>query len=153
VADPAGAVRHLANQVRPGGVLALADYNLTPGSCRTSPAVALWDRAWGWVVDTAARAGIPTEMGFSLRRVFLDAGLPEPALALESYVGGGPDSIAYAWMAESVRSMLPLIERFGVASADEVDIDTLAGRLRDEVLAVDAVGKSPDLVSAWVRLP
>jgi hypothetical protein len=56
-------------------------------------------------------------------------------------------------MAESVRSMLPLIERFGVASATEVDIDTLADRLRDEVLAVDAVAKSPDLVSAWVRLP
>jgi SAM-dependent methyltransferase len=153
VADPAGAVRHLADQVRPGGVLALSDYNLTAASCRTSPAIPLWDRAWSWIVQTAARAGIPAEMGFSLRRVFLEAGLPEPALALESYVGGGPDSLAYTWMAESVRSMLPLIERFGVASATEVDIDTLADRLRDEVLAVDAVAKSPDLVSAWVRLP
>jgi SAM-dependent methyltransferase len=153
VADPAGAVRHLADQVRPGGVLAFADYNLTAGSCRTSPATPLWDRAWGWIVETAARAGIPAEMGFSLRRVFLEAGLPEPTLALESYVGGGPDSLAYTWMAESVRSMLPLIERFGVASAGEVDIDTLAVRLRDAALAVDAVGTSPDLVSAWVRLP
>ena len=52
-------------------------------------------------------------------------------------------------MAESVRSMLPLITRLGVATDDEIDIDTLADRLRDETVAADAVAKAPDLVSAW----
>jgi hypothetical protein len=57
---------------------------------------------------------------------------------LDSYVGGGPDSIAYMWMAESVRSMLPLILRFGVATAEEID----AGDRSPRVPAQHA-GRSP----------
>jgi len=151
LADPAGALRDLTDRLAPGGIVAFSDYNLNPGSCRTSPPLPLWERAWGWVVDTAARAGIPAEVGFGLRRAFLAAGLPEPQLTLDSYVGGGPDSIAYDWMAESVRSLLPLMKRFGVATEEDVDIDSLADRLRAETVAADAVAKSPDLVSAWTR--
>jgi SAM-dependent methyltransferase len=152
LADPAQALRGLIDRLVPGGIVAFQDYNLSPPSCRISPAVPLWQRAWGWVVDTAANAGIPAEVGFGLRRVFQRTGLPEPEMRLDSYVGGGPDSIAYAWMAESVRSMLPLILRFGVAAAEEIDVDTLADRLRAEVMAADAVAKSPDLISAWTRI-
>jgi SAM-dependent methyltransferase len=152
LADPAQALHALPDRLAPGGIVAFLDYNLSQESCRISPAVPLWEWAWGWVVDTAARAGIPAEVGFGLRGVFQRAGLPEPEMRLDSYVGGGPDSIAYAWMAESVRSMLPLITRFGVATAEEVDVDTLADRLRAEVVAADAVAKSPDLVSAWTRI-
>jgi hypothetical protein len=71
-------------------------------------------------------------------------------MRLESSLGGGPDSIAPDWMAESVRSMLPLIVRFGVATEGEVGIDDLADRLR--IATADVVGKAPDLVSAWTRI-
>jgi protein-L-isoaspartate O-methyltransferase len=152
VADQADAVRRLAEQVAPGGIVAFQDFNLNPASCRTSPSVPLWAQALGWMVDTAARAGIPAEAGFGLRRVFLAAGLPEPRLHLESYLGAGSDSVIYSWMAESVRSMLPLILRLGTATQTEIDIDTLADRLRAETLAADAVVKAPDLVSAWTRI-
>jgi hypothetical protein len=67
-------------------------------------------------VETIRRAGIPAEVGFGLQRVFLDAGLPEPELRLESVVAGGPESVDYEWMAETVRSMLPLMVTFGVAT-------------------------------------
>jgi SAM-dependent methyltransferase len=150
--DPAQALRGLTDRLAAGGIVAFQDYNLSPQSCRISPPVPLWERAWQWVVDTAANAAIPAEVGFGLRRIFRQAGLPEPEMRLDSYVGGGPDSIAYTWMAESVRSMLPLILRTGTATADEVDVDTLADRLRDAAVAADAVAKSPDLVSAWTRI-
>jgi SAM-dependent methyltransferase len=152
LADPAHALRDLTERLTPGGVVAFQDYNLSPQSCRISPTVPSWERAWGWIVDTAAKAAIPAEVGFGLRGVFQRAGLPEPEMRLDSYVGGGPDSIAYRWMAESVRSMLPLILRFGVATAEDIDIDTLADRLRADVVAADAVAKSPDLVSAWTHI-
>ena len=62
-----------------------------------------------------------------------------------------PDAVAYEWTAESVRSMLPLMARFGVATEAQVGIDTLASRLRAEALAVDGVVKGPDLACAWTR--
>jgi hypothetical protein len=72
-------------------------------------------------------------------------------MRLESLVEGGLDAFSYSWFADSLRSMLPLVERFGVATPDEVGIDTLAGRLRADTVAADAIVKAPDLVSAWTR--
>jgi hypothetical protein len=151
--DPAAVVRSLAARLTPGGIVAFQEYNFTPDSGRQSPPTPLWQRTWGWTIETIARAGLPAEPGFGLRRTFRAAGLPEPTLRLSSYVGAGPDSFAYTWAAESLRSMLPLTVRLGVATADEVDIDTLADRLRAETVAADGVVKAPDLVGAWVRVP
>jgi hypothetical protein len=92
-------------------------------------------------------------MGFGLRRAFLEAGLPEPKMELNSAVGGGPDSYAYDIMAEVIRSVLPLMLKFGIATEEEVGIDTLAERLRAETVASGGVVEAPDLVSAWTREP
>jgi hypothetical protein len=101
----------------------------------------------------ATAAGIPPEVGFGLRRAFLRAVLPEPRLRLESYLGDGTQTVASTWMAESVRSMLPLVLRFDIASETEVDIDTLADRLQAEATTQDGVViKAPDLVSAWTHI-
>jgi SAM-dependent methyltransferase len=151
--DPTAVVRDLAARLAPGGIVAFQEYNFTPESCRPSPPTPLWQRTWGWVVETIARAGLPPEPGFGLRRTLLEAGLPEPTLRLSSHIGAGPDSFAYTWAAESLRSMLPLTLQLGVATAEEVDIDTLADRLRAETVAAGGVVKSPDLVGAWTTVP
>jgi hypothetical protein len=51
----------------------------------------------------------------------------------------GPDSPLYALTEQMTRSLLPVMERTGVAAATEVGVDTLAVRLRDEAVAQDAV--------------
>jgi hypothetical protein len=45
------------------------------------------------------------------------------------------------------------MERTGVASAAEVGIDTLAARLREEVVSADATVVPPPLIGAWTRKP
>jgi hypothetical protein len=45
--------------------------------------------------------------------------------------------------------MLPLILKLGIATADEVDIDTLAHRLRAEIVGSGGVLKTPELGGAW----
>jgi SAM-dependent methyltransferase len=151
LADPADTLRSLADRLGPGGIVAFQEFNFTPESLRPSPPTPLWQQSWGWIVETIRRAQIPAEVGFGLRRAFLDAGLPEPELRLESVVAGEPDSVGYEWMAETVRSMLPLIVTFGVATEAEVGIDTLASRLRAETTAAGGVVKAPDMVSAWTH--
>ena len=46
---------------------------------------------------------------------------------------------------------VPLITRAGLATADEVDVDTLAARLRAGVVAGGGVAASPVLVGAFAR--
>ena len=44
------------------------------------------------------------------------------------------------------------IEKFGIATAAEVDIETLADRLRDATVAADACWLSPVMAGAWARI-
>ena len=83
----------------------------------------------------ASQAGIELQMGFKLFPAYVAAGLPGPAMHGETILGGGPDFAGYAYLAGVFRSILPLMERFGIATPGEVDIDTLADRLREETVA------------------
>jgi hypothetical protein len=40
--------------------------------------------------------------------------------------GGGPDFPGYDYSVESLRSMLPLILKLGIATEEKVEIDTMA---------------------------
>jgi hypothetical protein len=89
--------------------------------------------------------------GYHLRDTFLEAWLPELEMNVCSPVGGGPDFPGYDYGAESMSSMLPLILKLGIATEEEVGIDTLAERLRAEGVDSGGVIKTPDLVGAWSR--
>jgi hypothetical protein len=70
-----------------------------------------------------------------------------------SRVESGPDSYAYAYTTGVLRSLLPLLERAGLASAEEVAIDTLTERLHQDAMANEIVMFLPRIVGAWSRLP
>jgi hypothetical protein len=77
--------------------------------------------------------------------------LPAPEMSMASLAGGGPDSPIYDYVAGTLRSLLPLAERIGIATAAEVDIDTLAERLRRETIERRACIMVPPLVGAWTN--
>ena len=55
--------------------------------------------------------------------------------------------------AASFGSLLPLLVQFGIATAEEVDVDTLADRVRQEVAASKCPLALPVHVTAWAQLP
>lgn len=149
--DPAATLRALARLVRPGGVIAFQEFNFTAESLVQSPPTPLWQQVWGWMRETMRRAGIDDQIGYHLHRHYRDAGLPAPHMHASSSVGGAEWG-GHLYAAETLRSMLPLVMAFGIATADEVGIETLAERLRAETAACDGVVKSPDLIGAWTRV-
>jgi SAM-dependent methyltransferase len=151
--DPAKTLRSVADRVRVGGIVAFQEYNVTSRSMVAFPSTRLWEDALGWIAAALERAGVETEMGFKLRRAFLEAGLPEPRMELNAPVGGGPRWGGYEFAAGTLRTLLPLVERFGIATAEDVGVDSLADRLREEMVASDGVGKPPEMVSAWAPKP
>jgi hypothetical protein len=62
---------------------------------------------------------------------------------------GPQDPDGPAILAGIVRTVLPLIERLGVATAAEVGANTLQQRLSGELAASAAVFAHPMLISAW----
>ena len=88
-----------------------------------------------WVIEVFERSGAHVGMGFDLYRTFVEAGLPAPYMHFEAPVGGPENWAGFPFAAASFGSLLPLLVQFGIATAEEVDVDTLADRVRREVAA------------------
>jgi SAM-dependent methyltransferase len=150
--DSAATLRDLATRLRPGGIVAFCEFNLTPESVRAYPPIPLFDQCCTWLQAAFQHAGAETQMGDKLHQTYRAAGLPGPRLHFAASASGGPDWGGYAIYAEVLRTLLPLIVKAGIATAAEVDIDTLEDRMRAAVVANGGILKMPDLVSAWARL-
>ena len=80
--------------------------------------------------------------------------LPAPAMRWESVIaGGGECSDHIHFEVDPVRTMLPHMERLGLATAAELDVDTFADRVRDELIATGGVIVGRSEVAAWSRAP
>jgi len=151
VPDPAETLRVLVERLKPRGIVAFGEFNFLPESMVTRPPTPSGESLWAWMQAVVGGIGLDPATGYHLRNTFLDAGLPEPEMNVCAPVGGGPDFPGYDYGAESLRSMLPLILKLGIATEEEVEIDTMAQRLRAEVVASGGVIKTPELVGAWTR--
>jgi SAM-dependent methyltransferase len=149
VPDPAGTLRGLVERLKPGGVVAFGGFNFLPASVVAHPPTPSSESLWAWMQAVVRGIGLDPATGYHLRNTFLDAGLPEPEMNVCAPVGGGPDFPGYDYAAESLRSMLPLILKLDIATEEEVEIDTMAQRLRADVVASGGVIKTPELVGAW----
>ena len=45
------------------------------------------------------------------------------------------------------------MQRTGIVTPEEVGVETLADRIRDEAVALNATLVSPSLIGAWARTP
>jgi SAM-dependent methyltransferase len=150
--DPAAALRAIAERVRPGGVLAFQELDLDPEvHARSFPEGTLWDETGRRVIETFARAGTQLRMGRQLFAAFLAAGLPAPVMHEEALVGGGADFAGYAWLADVAGTLAPRTEKLGVAATDELGLETLAARIREDAVARGAIVWSPPLIGAHAR--
>jgi hypothetical protein len=144
-------LRHLTQHLRPSGIVAFQEYDLSTNPNLFYPPPPLWQQAWSWITQTFQRAGAEIQMGQKLYGTFLEAGLPAPQMRYEAVLAGGPASPIYELVADTVRALLPMLVKFGIATAEDVDIETLTDRLRAEIVSHQGVARSPALVSAWVR--
>ena len=149
--DPADALRQLAACVRPGGIVAFQETDFT--FFRKTPETPVVNNLIEWTISVFQRSGAHIDIGANLYAIFVDAGLPEPTMDFSAPVGGTENWPGYQYIAESLRSMVPLLEEFGIATTEEVDVETLPVRLRQEVLSSKRALMLPPHVTAWVALP
>ena len=135
MADPVEALKKLSGHLRPGGIVAFQDIDFSLYTGSEHPDTPVLNNLIKWGVGTFERSGAHINMGMELYRTFVEAGLPEPTLNFEAPMGGPAEWPGYEYLANSFRSILPLMEAYGIATIEEVDIDTLPQRLRAEVVA------------------
>jgi SAM-dependent methyltransferase len=151
-ADPVEMVRKLIIHLRPGGIVVF--HEPYRDGIRSYPPVRGYDRGWKLVDDTLRATGADPIMGIKLHATFVAAGLPAPTMRMESVIAGGPEcSDHIRFELDPVRTLLPQMERLGLATAPEIDIDTYADRVRSELIASGSVVVGRSEVGAWVAAP
>ena len=150
--EPVELLRSLAPRLRPGGIIAFqdSDFSYPPQMYPPSELSAKVQR-WGLPDPKAVPAAVRMNMGVRLYSVFQEAGLPAPELRLEAPIGGGADWPGYGYVAETLRSLMPALERMAGLDPDDVQIDTLADRLREDALSGKRVQMLPIVIGAWAR--
>jgi ubiquinone/menaquinone biosynthesis C-methylase UbiE len=149
--DPAAVLGKLSCYVRKGGVVAFQEMDIS--ASRVMPEMPLMQQCSLWIRETFQRARVDIQMGPKLYATFLRAGLPPPQMQLQARLGGAPGFPAHQYLADVAASLLPAMERYGVATAEEVGIETLAERLDGEMQSRDGIAILPSLVGAWARIP
>ena len=146
VPDPAVVLQRQATVLRAGGLVVPIEVDFA--TARALPASRLVSRAVAWLVEAFAKGGI-SPLGPRLWAILQEAGLrPLGMLGVQPHFGPD-DPAAVALLAGVIRTAAPLIERTGVATAEEIGVETFAQRLRNELQMNSAVHAHPILLSAW----
>ena len=147
--DPASSLKKITKHLRSDGVVVFQE--LDSSACRSRPAVSTFDEAAQWLGEALRRSGARPELGLEMHSLFLDSGLPAPHMRVDAVVSGAAESPVYMLLAEAVRSLVPALQKLNIASPAHVQIDSLADRIRNEVVARRAVVVSYGLVGAWTK--
>jgi SAM-dependent methyltransferase len=148
--DPAATLRQLSTFVRPGGVIAFSENDIT--ATRSNPDIPLFRQVTAGMVRAFEAMGLSAQFGTTLHTVFQDAGLGAPHLILGTPIGTAADTDILAYAAEVWRLVSPIAQRMGFAIDELADIDNFVPLFREEALAVNAVIMMPPLITAWAQV-
>jgi ubiquinone/menaquinone biosynthesis C-methylase UbiE len=149
VQDPAEVLRRQATVLRPGGLVVtieVADLSTS----RWLPETALGTQWHSWSVEAFARAGLGIgTLGPRLWAVVEEAGLrPLGMIGIQPHIGPG-DEDGLAYLVQTLRVQAPLLVGTGVATAEEMGVEMLEQRVRDEWERTRVVIASVTLLSVW----
>jgi SAM-dependent methyltransferase len=149
VGDPVAVLRRLRGCLKPGGLVVLQEPDgETAGAWPECP---LLMRVKGWIMEAFVQSGSLVNLGSALGGMLGEAGyaiegsfVSQPSLVGRTLAG-------IDWFADVLRSLLPVVVARNIATAEEIDIDTLAERLHEEALARNAMVFKPRFVGIWAR--
>jgi SAM-dependent methyltransferase len=157
-ADPAEALSRAARHLRPGGVVVFAEMCLLMGSALPARSLVSWpptpasEQLSRWMHEIFGSLGTQPDVGLRLPATFAQAGLqPNPELDTCVAIAVGEEAIEH--YVDVARSLLPAIVAAGIATEQEVDLATLAERLRADSGPIGRIACWPTVIGAYATKP
>lgn len=151
---PGCTLQRLSTYVAPGGIVAFQEIDMS--AAQAEPALPVFEQAMEWIRETYCQASIPLSLGRHLHDLYRAAGMPAPNMLLagrgQVVTASAAVDPLFEYVANNVRTLLPLMERLAIATNNEVQIETLAQRLHQEATQREATIVPPTLMGAWVQL-
>ncbi len=149
--DPVALLTNLSRRLRPAGIIAFQEFDIS--GAHSYPSLPTFEKGLEWISAAFTAAGTDTRLGVKLHRIFVEAGFPVPSMSLDAGIWAGAGNPGAQLLADVVRSLLPALEKFGIATAAQVEIETFQQRIQEELKDSAGVCISPSLIGAWSRLP
>jgi cyclopropane fatty-acyl-phospholipid synthase-like methyltransferase len=130
-----------------GGLIVLQEHDSTSMPICSSP-MPLHEQVSRWIWETVAREGANVHMGLGLERALTEAGFTVERVRAEATVLTPAQSHPIGAI---VRAMLERMEQAGVATAADVDADTLDQRLAAERREAGGACIWEMVFGAWAR--
>jgi SAM-dependent methyltransferase len=150
--DPVATLRGLAQYLCSGAAIAFLEPDFTVPSY-ISPAMPDFKDSGNWVSEALRHSGARIDMGMRLYHTYRDAGFVNTATMVSHLSGCGVTRQMVDYFVETVRSILPKIEEYGIATREEVQIDTLADRMEAAGRSADPQWVGTRYIAAWARKP
>jgi ubiquinone/menaquinone biosynthesis C-methylase UbiE len=150
--DPTATLRHLAQSLCPGATIAFMEPDFTADS-RIIPEMPQFRVCATWVSEALRRSGARIDMGMHLHATYRAAGFVDTATEVTHLSGCGFSREMADFFAETIRSILPKLIQYGIATREEVQIDTLADRMEAACRGADPQWVGTRYISAWARKP
>lgn len=149
LANPAETIGRIRSRMKEGAILQFAELDFTTSG--SSEPLALTNELQRLVSDVYRRIGRDPNTGTLLYSLFRGLGL-DVELFGYTRIGRSSDLAGTVFLAESIKSLLPLMEKVGLKTAAELEPPTLVERIRAEASPVDCAVFYPRLVTAWAKV-
>ena len=148
-ADTVSAVTELAKHLRPGGTMIFQEHDTTMAPASVD-SFELHRKAQSWIQHMIALEGADLHIGFNLHSIFTKAGLNVESVRAECLIQtpDAPYNLGYI-----VKACLPRIIALGVATPEEIGIETLQQRLDDERNQSKSIYIGDVIFGAWACKP
>ena len=145
--DPRRVISKLSTMLKIGGMMIFQESDSTLSSKSIIP-MPLHKQVDKWIWDTVEHEGGNIHIGFDLWSFFTQKGLTVKKLHAEAVVQTPDKPIPRALI---VKLMLPRIIKAGVATEEEIDINTLEDRLTEEREKTEAIYVSEIVFYGWAH--
>lgn len=150
--DPAATLRALSRHLRSGAVVSFFEPDFTVPS-RIEPDIPEMRKCEGYLVEILKRSGATIDMGMRLHPTFRDAGFAGTSTLVSHLSGCGVQRQMVEGFVAIMRNLMPRIEELGVATAEDLQLDTLADRLEALAREYDPQWVATRYISGWTRKP
>lgn len=126
--DPTTTLRNVSRFIHSGGIFAIQEVDLSIRVMSSHP-MPLHDQVRDWIYRTVSVEGANTHIGVELPTIISNAGLVLSSIRAQASIQGQSNCAPLSFIA---KVMTPRIISKGIATAEEIDIDTLPERLEAE---------------------
>jgi SAM-dependent methyltransferase len=149
---PTGSVVGLDRDPASVAAIAFFEPDFTVPS-RAFPEMPEFECYGAWIQEVLRRSGARTDMGMRLYATYRDAGFVGTETAVSHLSGCGITLEMAEYLTETLRSVLPKLEQYGIATREEVQIDTLTDRVMAAGRVADPQWVSTRYIAAWAKKP